>query len=68
MGQWWDHGSHYTCLTPLAELQADREISKLPDSDNCGATSSVALIQTLDEPPNLFYNADTLLITVAHCG
>jgi len=51
-----------------AFLQADREISKLPDSENCGATSSVALIQTLDEPSSLFYNADNLLITVAHCG
>ncbi|GJJ08791.1 hypothetical protein Clacol_003010 [Clathrus columnatus] len=52
----------------LAFLQADRQISLLKESSKQGSTASVALFHTLDNPPKPFYTAESISLTVAHCG
>jgi protein phosphatase PTC6 len=48
--------------------QADLDIGKLPESSDCGATASVALVHSLDTPESPFYSAKWVAITVAHVG
>ncbi|KAG8761202.1 hypothetical protein FRC14_006251 [Serendipita sp. 396] len=71
----WDHVDEHTemnltleAYATLAFLQADINIAQLPESSECGATASVALIHSLDMPESPFYSAEWLSITVAHCG
>lgn len=52
----------------LAFLQADREICEMKESSKQGSTASVALFQSLDMPAKAFFAADTVAMTVAHCG
>jgi protein phosphatase PTC6 len=52
----------------LKQPQADIDIGKLPESSDCGATASVALIHSLDTPESPFYSAKWVAITVAHVG
>lgn len=51
----------------LAFLAADKRISELRESEQCGATASVALLQSLD-PTAPFFATQDLALTVAHCG
>lgn len=70
----WDLDEHtemnltLEAYATLAFLQADIEIGKLPQSSDCGATSSVAIVHSLDIPESPFYSANWLSVTVAHCG
>jgi protein phosphatase PTC6 len=52
----------------LKMCKADIDIGELPESSDCGATASVAIIHSLDIPETPFYSANWLSITVAHCG
>ncbi|KAG8697718.1 hypothetical protein FRC08_006357 [Ceratobasidium sp. 394] len=52
----------------LAFLEADKRISELPESEKCGATSSVLLLHSLESPSSPFFSSRNLCITVAHCG
>ncbi|EJD04167.1 protein serine/threonine phosphatase 2C [Fomitiporia mediterranea MF3/22] len=49
----------------LAFLEADRVVH---ESKTCGATASVALLQSLDVPATPFFAAETVALTVAHVG
>ncbi|KAG8948598.1 hypothetical protein FRC04_009500 [Tulasnella sp. 424] len=51
----------------LAFLAADKRVSALRESEQCGATASVALLQSLD-PQAPFFATQDLALTVAHCG
>lgn len=37
-------------------------------AQSCGATASVALFHSLDNPASSFFSGDQLALTVAHCG
>ncbi|KAG8750201.1 hypothetical protein FRC12_013019 [Ceratobasidium sp. 428] len=52
----------------LAFLEADKRISELPESEKCGATSSVLLLHSLESPASPFFSSHNLCVTVAHCG
>ncbi|QRV90693.1 protein phosphatase 2C [Ceratobasidium sp. AG-Ba] len=52
----------------LAFLEADKRISEIPESEKCGATSSVLLLHSLESPASAFFSSQNLCITVAHCG
>lgn len=54
----------------LAFLSADKEFAETnPDnSATCGATASVALLQSLDVPAAPFFSAHRISVTVAHVG
>ncbi|KAG8940809.1 hypothetical protein FRC00_012777 [Tulasnella sp. 408] len=56
---------HRQTLTHI--VQADKRISELRESEQCGATASVALLQSLD-PQAPFFATQDLALTVAHCG
>jgi protein phosphatase PTC6 len=48
--------------------KADKRISELPESEKCGATSSILLLHSLESPATPFFSSHNLCITVAHCG
>ena len=50
------------------DFQADKIISADNSAQVSGATSSVALLQSLDFPSTPFFSAERLAVTVAHCG
>ncbi|ELU41608.1 protein phosphatase 2c isoform [Rhizoctonia solani AG-1 IA] len=52
----------------LAFLEADKRISEIPESEKCGATSSVVLLHSLEVPASPFFSSHLLSLTVAHCG
>ncbi|CAE6492231.1 unnamed protein product, partial [Rhizoctonia solani] len=52
----------------LAFLEADKRISELPESEKCGATSSVVLLHSLEAPASPFFSSQLLSLMVAHCG
>lgn len=71
----WDLDEHtemnltLEAYATLAFLRIDLDIAKtIPESADCGATASVAIIHSLDMPESPFYSADWLSVTVAHCG
>jgi len=51
-----------------AFFEVDRNLSTDKVSQTCGATASVALLHSLDAPATPFFSAETLALTVAHCG
>ncbi|KAF8203125.1 phosphatase 2C-like domain-containing protein [Pholiota molesta] len=52
----------------LAFFEVDKNMSADNSAQACGATSSVALLQSLDAPSTPFFSAKKLALTVAHCG
>ncbi|CAE6480818.1 unnamed protein product [Rhizoctonia solani] len=52
----------------LAFIEADKRISEIPESEKCGATSSVVLLHSLEVPASPFFSSQLLSLTVAHCG
>ncbi|KAF8640786.1 hypothetical protein AX17_000435 [Amanita inopinata Kibby_2008] len=63
--------------TPSLDLEAratqtffevDRNLSSDDMTQTCGATASVAILHSLDAPATSFFSAQTLALTVAHCG
>ncbi|KAF9474097.1 protein serine/threonine phosphatase 2C [Pholiota conissans] len=52
----------------LAFFEVDKNMSSDTAAQTCGATSSVALLQSLDAPSTPFFSAQKLALTVAHCG
>ncbi|CCO26599.1 Protein phosphatase 2C homolog 4 Short=PP2C-4 [Rhizoctonia solani AG-1 IB] len=52
----------------LAFIEADKRISEIPESEKCGATSSVVLLHSLEAPASPFFSSHLLSLTVAHCG
>ncbi|KAF5385318.1 hypothetical protein D9615_001419 [Tricholomella constricta] len=57
----------FELLDAIAE-QVDRNLSTDEVSQSCGATASIALLHSLDAPATPFFSAQTLALTVAHCG
>ncbi|GAW06057.1 phosphatase 2C-like domain-containing protein [Lentinula edodes] len=51
-----------------AFFEVDRQLSTDNMSQTCGATASVAILQSLDAPATPFFSANRLALTVAHCG
>ncbi|KAL0951351.1 hypothetical protein HGRIS_008055 [Hohenbuehelia grisea] len=51
-----------------AFFQVDRNLSSDPVAQKCGATASVAILHTLDDPPVPFFAAEQVALTVAHVG
>lgn len=51
-----------------AFFEVDRNLSTDEVFQSCGATASVALLHSLDAPATPFFTAQTLSLTVAHCG
>ncbi|KAJ4002429.1 phosphatase 2C-like domain-containing protein [Lentinula boryana] len=51
-----------------AFFEVDRQLSIDKMSQTCGATASVAIMQSLDAPATPFFSAKRLALTVAHCG
>ncbi|KAF9076163.1 phosphatase 2C-like domain-containing protein [Rhodocollybia butyracea] len=51
-----------------AFFEVDRQLSTDPMSQTCGATASVAILQSLDAPATPFFSAERLALTIAHCG
>ncbi|KAJ3734723.1 phosphatase 2C-like domain-containing protein [Lentinula guzmanii] len=51
-----------------AFFEVDRQLSIDKMSQTCGATASVAIMQSLDSPATPFFSAKRLALTVAHCG
>lgn len=49
-----------------AFFEVDRNVSEVAQS--CGATASVALLQSLDATATAPFSAKTVALTVAHCG
>ncbi|KAF8922702.1 phosphatase 2C-like domain-containing protein [Mucidula mucida] len=49
-------------------LEVDRHLAIDEVAQNCGATASVALIQSLDAPARPFFASEKVALTVAHCG
>ncbi|KDR85317.1 hypothetical protein GALMADRAFT_234115 [Galerina marginata CBS 339.88] len=52
----------------LAFFEVDKNLSADNSAQSCGATASVAILQSLDAPATPFFSADKLALTVAHCG
>ncbi|KAF8898867.1 phosphatase 2C-like domain-containing protein [Infundibulicybe gibba] len=52
----------------LAFFEVDRNLSSDEIAQSCGATASVAIFHSLDSPATPFFSADSLALTVAHCG
>ncbi|KAF9523621.1 phosphatase 2C-like domain-containing protein [Crepidotus variabilis] len=53
----------------LTFFEVDRNLSSVDRAaETCGATASVAILQSLDAPATPFFSAKDLCITVAHCG
>ncbi|KAH7928510.1 protein serine/threonine phosphatase 2C [Leucogyrophana mollusca] len=68
---------HKTQGTPPLDLEAratqaffevDRLLSIEREARTCGATASVALLQSLDYHAMPFYSSERLALTIAHCG
>ncbi|KAH7912603.1 phosphatase 2C-like domain-containing protein [Hygrophoropsis aurantiaca] len=68
---------HKTEGTPPLDLEARAtqaffEVDRLLSIENaarkCGATASVALLQSLDSQTMPFYSSNCLALTIAHCG
>lgn len=49
-------------------LQVDRHLTIEQDAKACGATASVAILQSLDAPAMPFFASKRVALTVAHCG
>ncbi|KAF9056492.1 phosphatase 2C-like domain-containing protein [Panaeolus papilionaceus] len=69
----WTQGSCEKNMTlearaTLAFFEVDRTLSMDDTALTCGATASVAILQSLDTPTTPFFSADRLALTVAHCG
>ncbi|KIY63719.1 protein serine/threonine phosphatase 2C [Cylindrobasidium torrendii FP15055 ss-10] len=65
------HTSHFYDMEARATqafLEVDRHMSIERETQSCGATASVALIQSLDTPHVPFFAANKVALTVAHCG
>lgn len=63
--------------TPILDTEAratqafwetDRHLSEDHIAQQCGATASVAILQSLDAPATAFFASDKLSVTIAHCG
>ncbi|PPQ67057.1 hypothetical protein CVT25_005658 [Psilocybe cyanescens] len=52
----------------LTFFEVDKNLSADNAGQACGATASVALLQSLDAPATPFFSAERLALTVAHCG
>ncbi|GJE85742.1 protein serine/threonine phosphatase 2C family protein [Phanerochaete sordida] len=52
----------------LAFFEIDRQLAIEKAAKECGATASVVLLQTLDNPVLPFFTAEKLALTVAHVG
>ncbi|KAF8973697.1 phosphatase 2C-like domain-containing protein [Flammula alnicola] len=52
----------------LAFFEVDKNMSGDVSAQSSGATSSVAILQSLDAPSTPFFSAKKLALTVAHCG
>jgi len=52
----------------LTFFQVDRNLSSDETAQTCGATASVAILQSLDTPATPFCSAKKVAVTVAHCG
>ncbi|KAH9947921.1 protein serine/threonine phosphatase 2C [Amylocystis lapponica] len=52
----------------LAFFEVDRLLATEKEAKECGATASVVLLQTLDNPTVPFFAAQQLALTVAHVG
>ena len=48
--------------------QIDRQLAIKSAAKECGATASVVLLQSLDDPVRPFFASATLSLTVAHVG
>ncbi|KAF8912977.1 phosphatase 2C-like domain-containing protein [Gymnopilus junonius] len=69
----WIEGSNATELTldaraTLTFFEVDKNLSADHIAQSCGATASVAILQSLDAPSTPFFSAKKLSLTVAHCG
>ncbi|KJA25754.1 hypothetical protein HYPSUDRAFT_64481 [Hypholoma sublateritium FD-334 SS-4] len=69
----WIDGTNKEELTlearaTLTFFEADKILSADNSAQTSGATSSVALLQSLDSPSTPFFSAKRLAVTVAHCG
>ncbi|KAH9486629.1 Protein phosphatase 2C-like protein 4 [Psilocybe cubensis] len=52
----------------LTFFEVDKNLSADNAAQACGATASVAVLQSLDAPATPFFSAEKLALTVAHCG
>ncbi|KZT05883.1 protein serine/threonine phosphatase 2C [Laetiporus sulphureus 93-53] len=52
----------------LAFFEVDKTLSIEEAAQDCGATASVVLLQSLDNPVNPFFSSERLALTVAHVG
>ena len=43
-------------------------VESIEESQRCGATATVALMHSLDEPAQAYWSADKLNLTIAHLG
>ncbi|XP_006454624.1 hypothetical protein AGABI2DRAFT_176112 [Agaricus bisporus var. bisporus H97] len=70
----WINGSKGTPELDLearatqAFFEVDKNLSADDTAEACGATASVAIFHSLDNPSTTFFSADELSLTVAHCG
>ncbi|KAF5313286.1 hypothetical protein D9619_002991 [Psilocybe cf. subviscida] len=69
----WKDGNAQEELTlearaTLAFFEVDKNLSDDAIAQSCGATSSVAILHSLDSPSTPFFSAKKLSLTVAHCG
>ncbi|KAI0361288.1 protein serine/threonine phosphatase 2C [Trametes cingulata] len=52
----------------LAFFEVDKILSEESEAKECGATASVILAKSLDNPPSGFFQAEKVALTVAHVG
>ncbi|KAI0660382.1 protein serine/threonine phosphatase 2C [Cubamyces menziesii] len=52
----------------LAFFEVDKILSQEKEAKECGATASVVLLKSLDNPPSGFFQAERVALTVAHVG
>lgn len=52
----------------LTRTQADKLVNEGDEAMSCGATASIALIQSFDSPATPFYASQQIGLTVPHCG
>ncbi|KAG9314268.1 phosphatase 2C-like domain-containing protein [Chiua virens] len=70
----WIHNIQHTPPLDLearatqAFFEVDRLLSIESEAKMCGATASVAILHSLDDPARPFFSSEKLALTVAHCG
>ncbi|KAI0080275.1 protein serine/threonine phosphatase 2C [Panus rudis PR-1116 ss-1] len=52
----------------LAFFEVDKGLETEAAANECGATASVVLLQSLDIPPGPFFTSNKLALTIAHVG